>query len=179
MTNYIENVKKNVAGQGIVYQVGNSLPPPPSQLPDMGSLQISTSPRPTSGSRSYYSTTSPRPYTGPPVGSAGSSPPSSPSPPPAVSPKMENGFSLKRPSQFVGSPSPSNNPPGPRSHHIPVAANVKPSPLLLTTASSILAVHAWKCRGCDQVMSPGEVAIFAERAGDDNCWHPSCFNCSR
>eukprot|EP00088_Acartia_fossae_P058871 TRINITY_DN6937_c0_g1_i3.p1 TRINITY_DN6937_c0_g1~~TRINITY_DN6937_c0_g1_i3.p1 ORF type:complete len:409 (-),score=66.31 TRINITY_DN6937_c0_g1_i3:121-1347(-) len=26
-------------------------------------------------------------------------------------------------------------------------------------------------------MLPGAVAIFAERAGQDKCWHPSCFTC--
>ena len=26
-------------------------------------------------------------------------------------------------------------------------------------------------------MEPGQVAIFAERAGEDTCWHPDCFSC--
>ena len=26
-------------------------------------------------------------------------------------------------------------------------------------------------------MDPGQVAIFAERAGEDICWHPDCFSC--
>ena len=26
-------------------------------------------------------------------------------------------------------------------------------------------------------MLPGEVAVFAERAGEDTCWHPDCFAC--
>lgn len=26
-------------------------------------------------------------------------------------------------------------------------------------------------------MVPGQVAIFAERAGQDVCWHPDCFSC--
>ena len=36
----------------------------------------------------------------------------------------------------------------------------------------------WSCAGCQQRMLPGEVAIFAERAGRDKCWHPTCFSCS-
>jgi len=36
----------------------------------------------------------------------------------------------------------------------------------------------WTCAGCGQEMFPGEVAIFAERAGADKCWHPACFSCT-
>jgi len=36
----------------------------------------------------------------------------------------------------------------------------------------------WRCSGCGGGMEPGEVAIFAERAGRDKCWHPACFSCS-
>ena len=36
----------------------------------------------------------------------------------------------------------------------------------------------WSCGGCQVPMAPGEVAIFAERAGRDKCWHPACFSCS-
>jgi len=36
----------------------------------------------------------------------------------------------------------------------------------------------WRCSGCNGAMMPGEVAIFAERAGKDKCWHPTCFACS-
>jgi len=35
----------------------------------------------------------------------------------------------------------------------------------------------WHCSGCGEMMLPGAVAIFAERAGQDKCWHPSCFSC--
>jgi prickle len=37
----------------------------------------------------------------------------------------------------------------------------------------------WTCAGCGQEMFPGEVAIFADRAGAEKCWHPSCFSCTR
>ena len=36
---------------------------------------------------------------------------------------------------------------------------------------------SWFCSGCDLNMQPGEIAIFAERAGRNKCWHPACFSC--
>ena len=36
----------------------------------------------------------------------------------------------------------------------------------------------WCCRKCSQPIEAGTVAIFAERAGSDKCWHPQCFVCS-
>ena len=42
----------------------------------------------------------------------------------------------------------------------------------LQTASA-----CWACAGCGGRMEPGEVAVFAERAGADKCWHPDCFSC--
>ncbi|XP_022108482.1 testin-like isoform X1 [Acanthaster planci] len=35
----------------------------------------------------------------------------------------------------------------------------------------------WKCCRCNQGMTGGDVAVFAERAGNDKCWHPGCFRC--
>lgn len=40
------------------------------------------------------------------------------------------------------------------------------------------AQNAWSCRKCSQPIEAGTVAIFAERAGSDKCWHPQCFQCS-
>lgn len=40
------------------------------------------------------------------------------------------------------------------------------------------AQNAWSCRKCSQPIEAGTVAIFAERAGSDKCWHPQCFVCS-
>ena len=37
--------------------------------------------------------------------------------------------------------------------------------------------QVWSCAGCGGRMLPGEVAVFAERAGEDTCWHPDCFAC--
>ena len=33
------------------------------------------------------------------------------------------------------------------------------------------------CANCDEKLRGGDVAIFAERAGPDKCWHPECFVC--
>jgi len=38
--------------------------------------------------------------------------------------------------------------------------------------------QVWMCRKCVQPIEAGQVAIFAERAGSDKCWHPQCFTCS-
>ncbi|XP_066934592.1 testin-like isoform X1 [Clytia hemisphaerica] len=35
----------------------------------------------------------------------------------------------------------------------------------------------WKCEKCGENLMIGEVAIFAEKAGKDKCWHPNCFVC--
>ncbi|XP_057313445.1 testin-like isoform X2 [Hydractinia symbiolongicarpus] len=39
-------------------------------------------------------------------------------------------------------------------------------------------VTQWVCERCNKHLLSGEVAIFAERAGKDKCWHPGCFVCS-
>ena len=44
-------------------------------------------------------------------------------------------------------------------------------------ASGLQTASAWACAGCGGRMEPGEVAVFAERAGADKCWHPDCFSC--
>ena len=45
-------------------------------------------------------------------------------------------------------------------------------------ASGLQSASAcWACAGCGGRMEPGEVAVFAERAGADKCWHPDCFSC--
>ncbi|XP_072038136.1 testin-like [Amphiura filiformis] len=35
----------------------------------------------------------------------------------------------------------------------------------------------WNCARCKEGMGGGDVAVFAERAGQDKCWHPGCFRC--
>ena len=41
-----------------------------------------------------------------------------------------------------------------------------------------LPEQQWHCHKCRQPVQPGTVAVFAERAGSDKCWHPQCFCCS-
>jgi len=36
----------------------------------------------------------------------------------------------------------------------------------------------WNCYRCAGSLNPGEVAVFASRAGEDKCWHPGCFVCA-
>ena len=36
----------------------------------------------------------------------------------------------------------------------------------------------WCCHHCRAAMQPGDVAVFAERAGANKCWHPQCFVCA-
>ena len=44
---------------------------------------------------------------------------------------------------------------------------------------SMLNIRMLKvCEGCGGECPPGSVAVFAERAGSQKCWHPSCFRCS-
>ncbi|XP_073994557.1 espinas isoform X2 [Rhodnius prolixus] len=33
------------------------------------------------------------------------------------------------------------------------------------------------CTACDEMMSCGDMAVFASRAGPNACWHPACFTC--
>lgn len=41
-----------------------------------------------------------------------------------------------------------------------------------------LPEQQWHCHKCRLPVQPGTVAVFAERAGSDTCWHPQCFCCS-
>ncbi|XP_070568581.1 four and a half LIM domains protein 2-like isoform X1 [Ptychodera flava] len=34
------------------------------------------------------------------------------------------------------------------------------------------------CNKCDREIEAGDIAVFADRLGDDVCWHPFCFCCS-
>ena len=106
MSSYVDNVKKNVAGQGIVTQIGDSHKDRSRECPP--------------------------------------SPPTPVMPPPMKLLPIVTGKYDQRPSSTT--------------------------PQKLTTSS-------WSCAGCGQRMGPGEVAIFAERAGQDKCWHPGCFAC--
>uniref|UniRef100_A0A8C4NG10 Testis derived transcript (3 LIM domains) n=1 Tax=Eptatretus burgeri TaxID=7764 RepID=A0A8C4NG10_EPTBU len=37
----------------------------------------------------------------------------------------------------------------------------------------------YSCKKCKEQLQPGELAVFAERAGPNSLWHPACFVCSR
>jgi hypothetical protein len=50
--------------------------------------------------------------------------------------------------------------------------------MLLQDPEGHQQVGSWCCRKCSQPIEAGTVAIFAERAGSDKCWHPQCFVCS-
>ena len=45
------------------------------------------------------------------------------------------------------------------------------------SGAQYLTERSWMCGGCGEEMRAGQVAIFAERAGEDTCWHPDCFSC--
>jgi len=136
MSSYVDNVKKNVAGQGIVQELdlrglhpgglvsGRATPSPPPCLPPPPMELLS-------GAASDYT-----------------------------------GLSYASPAH-AGKPLPGSTGSS-------LAATPSPPPLLPTLSHS----KVWHCAGCGSEMAPGSVAIFAERAGTDRCWHPSCFACS-
>ena len=39
------------------------------------------------------------------------------------------------------------------------------------------ADHERRCQGCDQLLAPGSLAVFADQA-PDSCWHSACFTCT-
>ncbi|XP_075250399.1 testin-like [Convolutriloba macropyga] len=41
-----------------------------------------------------------------------------------------------------------------------------------------LGDQKWACENCKEPCLPGSVAVFADRAGPDKCWHPACFRCA-
>ena len=107
MSSYVDNVKKNVAGQGVITQLGVDQERSQEQRP-----------------------------------------PSPPAPAVIMPPPMKL---------------------------LPIVTGNKYEPRQSRTQSSSTP---WSCAGCGESMCPGEVAIFAERAGGDKCWHPQCFSCS-
>ena len=107
MSSYVDNVKKNVAGQGVITQLGVDQDRSQEQRP-----------------------------------------PSPPAPAVIMPPPMKL---------------------------LPIVTGNKYEPRQSRTQSSLTP---WSCAGCGESMWPGEVAIFAERAGGDKSWHPQCFSCS-
>lgn len=35
------------------------------------------------------------------------------------------------------------------------------------------------CAKCSEVLAVGSCAVFAEKAGEEACWHPKCFVCNQ
>jgi len=62
---------------------------------------------------------------------------------------------------------------------IEIPPPVVPAPVPAPVPEMAVQVEKiWLCQNCTQPIRGGEVAIFAERAGSDKCWHPNCFSCS-
>ncbi|XP_041460122.1 testin-like isoform X3 [Lytechinus variegatus] len=59
-----------------------------------------------------------------------------------------------------------------------VGTDQPPSPTTSTASASSTSSSKWQCVKCGENMSGGDVAVFAERAGVDKCWHPGCFRCT-
>ena len=173
MTSYVENVKRNVAGQGSVRQLGDqnsqnyrqlhgsshtttkhlddrttpspppSLPPPPMSLLNTNTLSYTLA-------RTHLNTHPPQVNTSS-----------------AVSTMNTNPYN---PTQFL---SPDRYT---RSRKGSAGSSISSSPS--TTSLSPPPSH-WSCSGCSGEMFPGEIAIFAERAGHNKCWHTTCVSCTK
>jgi len=187
MTSYVDNVKKNVIGQGILHELGivekdvngeynddlDDLPPP-------------------------------LPPTEPPLDRLNSSPPPLPPPPMDLLDMEPLSYSLISIQQ--------RNKPSLSGHsysdfkHVPLPfkstlSQYDPNSKLITgtvksneskqseksfnkglsenCSTSYISSPTWECIGCSQSMLPGDVAIFAERVGPEKCWHPTCFCCTQ
>ncbi|XP_055387029.1 protein prickle [Condylostylus longicornis] len=44
------------------------------------------------------------------------------------------------------------------------------------TARQLLNIK--QCNGCEDIISAGDIAVYASRIGPNASWHPNCFNCS-
>ncbi len=60
-----------------------------------------------------------------------------------------------------------------------------PPPFATTTTTTTTRPHhhylfyfSQTCKKCAQNLEMGQVAVFADRGGQDICYHPSCFTCS-
>eukprot|EP00057_Strongylocentrotus_purpuratus_P035384 XP_798924.3 PREDICTED: testin isoform X1 [Strongylocentrotus purpuratus] len=75
-------------------------------------------------------------------------------------------------------PPPVINGDGPQMTSEGVVTDLPPSPTTSTASASSTSSSKWQCVKCGENMSGGDVAVFAERAGVDKCWHPGCFRCT-
>ena len=88
---------------------------------------------------------------------------------------------------FDYTPAPNNNNATPLNNNKPAPASStqlaphgtpKAQQKLERVDNPIVAEKIWLCQNCGQPIQGGQVAIFAERAGSDKCWHPDCFVCT-
>ena len=115
-------------------------------------------------------------------------------------PGISNGPKRLLTTDLDNDPLPSRSPPAPlappahvytiqmqpdstKDHPASVNNNKSPIPPVKDVSGSekliILEVEkVWLCQNCTEPVKAGEVAIFAERAGSDRCWHPQCFCCT-
>jgi len=190
MNSYVDNVRQNIVGQGTLYELGigrtishndedyddeyDDLPPPlPSTVPPLCS---STPP-----SEDRYSP----PLPPPPMDLLDLEPLSSALP--YINPAKQD-RKLVDPS--ISNKTKTNNFPNPPHHIVSVPkseyfpsqgyqVNSITTPLASDNNAKVDTPNkCWTCSRCCQEMFPGEVAIFAERAGADKCWHPACFSCT-
>lgn len=75
-------------------------------------------------------------------------------------------------------PPPEMNGDAPQMTSEGVGTDTPPSPTTSTASASSTSSSKWQCVKCGDNMSGGDVAVFAERAGVDKCWHPGCFRCT-
>jgi len=190
MNNYVENVKRNVAGQGIVEELGEcsddvtesvnrdlkqmSPSPPPPLPPPMHLINAETLSYTLAGT--HLDKKLPHVFATYPtnVGTYHATP--------YIRSEPENGLNnhldLQRvtnehqhpnkPLQFNSEDlfvNQSNADTGQSCYH---PGNLTPIP----------GDKSWYCSGCSIPMFPGEIAVFAERAGRNKCWHPACFSCN-
>jgi len=195
MNSYVENVKKNVAGQGIVEELGEcgvdavqhvnkdlrhmSPSPPPPLPPPMQLINAETLSYTLAGT--HLDKKVPHVFASYPtnMGTYHATPYQTPHGPNnqrlAGTDRTNNTAHtehhiLNKPLEFnsedlyVNQPSTDCYSPG----------NMNTIP-----ANKHESNRSWFCSGCRVSMFPGEIAVFAERAGRNKCWHPACFSCTK
>jgi len=201
MTSYVENVKKNVAGQGIVEELGERavetarpvrrdlkqmspsppLPlPPPMHLINAETLSYTLAGTHLDKKLSHVFATYPTN-----MGTYHATPYS----------EIDkiNGYNGQTHSGYDGTNYSSHQDHQVPDKHLPFNAqdlyvnqpdadcsqthyrpgNLNPIPATSKHQNN----KSWFCSGCNLNMLPGEIAVFAERAGRNKCWHPACFSC--
>ena len=203
MNTYVDNVKRNVVGQGTLHELGigrtisqyefeeelDDLPPPlPSSLPPFEEIH-SSSPPPLPPPPMNLLNLETLSHNLPDLEHNGPNP---------VQGNPDYNFNQMNTSHRSIPPyMPSISQHTMSASHLPnsaLSSNSQRSPLLTdgpnekaTLSNGISKVvssdhqpsNGWTCSGCGQSMLPGDIAIFAERAGHEKCWHPSCFSCNQ